>query len=171
MSAQQLSTVAYDVIESTGNTAKNVINAYLAGGQRVGQAVEQRWDSAFAQSRPQLSRETAQNATAAKHLVGGYYARSLNITTTGANDVVAQLVKLAGGGIERALANAQLLQAKTGITTIDTLAQGAMPGVVAISTFASTVEQQTAELARKVAGNDVLVKAKRAVKRSAKKAV
>ena len=65
MSAQQLSTVAYDVIVSSGNTAKNVINAYRAGGERVAGVIEQRWDTAFAQSRKQLSAETAKNATAA----------------------------------------------------------------------------------------------------------
>jgi hypothetical protein len=84
--------------------------------------------------------------------------------------VIAQLVKLAGGGVERALASAHLVQAKTGITTIDTLAQATLPGVVAISTFASTVEQQSATLVRKVAGDSVLHTAKRAAKRAVKSA-
>ena len=35
MSAKNLSTVACDLIESYGNTAKNVIDAYRAGGERV----------------------------------------------------------------------------------------------------------------------------------------
>jgi hypothetical protein len=166
MSAQQLSTVAYDVIVASGNTAKNVVNAYRAGGERVAGLVEQRWDRAFKESRAQLSAETAKNATAAKQLVGGYYTKSLTVTTDSATDVIAQLVKLAGGGVERALASAHLVQAKTGITTIDTLAQATLPGVVAISTFASTVEQQSAVLARKVAGDSVLHAAKRAAKRA-----
>jgi hypothetical protein len=170
MSAQQLSTVAYDVIVSSGNTAKNVITAYRAGGERVADLLEQRWDKAFAQSRAQLSAETAKNAKAAKQLVGGYYARGLTVSTDSATDMVAQLVKLAGGGVERALASAEKVQAKTGITTIDTLAQATLPGVVALSTLASSVEQQTAVLARKVAGDSVLHVAKRAAKRVAKRA-
>jgi hypothetical protein len=152
MSAQQLSTVAYDVIVSSGNTAKNVINAYRAGGERVAGAIEQRWDNAFAQSRKQLSAETAKNAIAAKQLVGGYYTKGLTVTTDSASGIVAQLVKVLGGGVERALAGAELVQAKTGIHTIDTLAQATMPGVVALSTLASQAEQQTAALTRKIKG-------------------
>ncbi len=169
MSAQQLSTVAYDVIVSSGNTAKNVITAYRAGGARVADVLEQRWDKAFAQSRAQLSAETAKNAKAAKQLVGDYYARGLTITTDSATDMVAQLVKIAGGGVERALASAEKVQAKTGITTIDTLAQATLPGAVALSTLASTVEQQSAMLARKVAGDSVLRIAKNVAKRAAKR--
>ncbi len=162
MSAQQLSTVAYDVIVASGNTAKNVINAYRAGGERVGELLEQSWDSAFAQSRAQLSVETAKNATAAKQMIGGYYAKSLTVTSDSATDVVAQLVKVLGGGVERALAGVEMVQAKTGTTTIDTLAQVSMPGVVALSSLASQVEKKSAMLARKIKGNNVLNVAKRA---------
>jgi hypothetical protein len=162
MSAQQLSTLAYDVIVASGNTAKNVINAYRAGGERVGGLVEQRWDSAFAQSRPQLTAETAKNATAAKQIVGGYYTKGLTVASDSATDVVAQLVKVLGGGVERALAGVEMVQAKTGITTIDALAQASMPGVVALSTLAAQVEKKSAVLARKIKGDNVLNVAKRA---------
>lgn len=170
MSAQQLSTVTYDVIVSYGNTAKHVVNAYRAGGERVAGLLEQSWDRAFAQSRAQLSAETAKNAQAAKHLVGGYYSKSLSVTSDSATDVIAQLVKLAGGGVERALAGAEKVQAKTGFKTIDTLAQATLPGAVALCTLASTVEKQTAVLARKVAGDSVTYMAKRAAKRGTKRA-
>ena len=39
MSAKNLSTVANDLIESYGNTAKNVINAYRTGGERMVEAL------------------------------------------------------------------------------------------------------------------------------------
>ncbi len=162
MSAQQFSTVAYDVIVASGNTAKNVVHAYRAGGERVAGLLEQRWDRAFKESRAQLSAETAKNATAAKQLVGGYYAKGLTVATDSATEVIAQLVKVLGGSVERALAGAELVQAKTGLNTIDTLAQATLPGVVALSNLASTVEQQSAALARKVAGDDALAVAKRA---------
>jgi hypothetical protein len=162
MSAQQLSTVAYDVIVASGNTAKNVIHAYRAGGERVAGLLEQRWDSAFAQSRTQLSAETAKNATAAKQLVGGYYTKGLSAASDSATDIVAQLVKVLGGGVERALAGAEMVQAKTGINTLDTLAQVTMPGVVALSSLASQVEKKSAMLARNIKGNSVLNVTKRA---------
>jgi hypothetical protein len=153
MSVQQFSTVAYDVIVASGNTAKNVVHAYRAGGERVAGLLEQRWDRAFKESRAQLSAETAKNATAAKQLVGGYYAKGLTVTTDSATEVIAQLVKVLGGGVERTLAGVELVQAKTGLNTIDTLAQATLPGVVALSNLASTVEQQSATLVRKVAGD------------------
>jgi hypothetical protein len=162
MSAQQFSTVAYDVIVASGNTAKNVVHAYRAGGERVAGLLEQRWDRAFKESRAQLSAQTAKNATAAKQLVGGYYAKSLTVTTDSATEVIAQLVKVLGGGVERTLAGVELVQAKTGLSTIDTLAQVTLPGVVALSNLASTVEQQSATLVRKVAGDYTSTVAKRA---------
>ena len=35
MSAQNLSAVATDLIDTYGNTARNVIDAYTAGGERL----------------------------------------------------------------------------------------------------------------------------------------
>ena len=95
MSAKNLSTVAADLIESYGNTAKNVIDAYRAGGERVVSLLEQRWNQALKQSRTELTAETAKNATAAQLAFSAYYAKGLNLTTNGAHQVVTQLVKLA----------------------------------------------------------------------------
>jgi hypothetical protein len=162
MSTQQLSTVTYDLIESYGNTAKNVIHAYRVGGERVAGLLEQRWNVAFEQSLPQLSAETAANAAAAKQLVGGYYAKGLSVTTDGATDMVAQLVRLAGSGVERAASNANLFETKTGVTALNSLAQATLPGVVALSTLAAQMEQKSAVLARKIKGDSVLNVAKRA---------
>jgi len=65
MSAKKLSTVANDVIESYGNTAKNVIHAYRAGGERVAGLLEHSWDRALKESRSQLAVGVARNANAA----------------------------------------------------------------------------------------------------------
>ena len=54
MSTKALSSVTTDLITSYGNTAKNVINAYRAGGERVADFFEQRWERALEQSRSQL---------------------------------------------------------------------------------------------------------------------
>ena len=51
MTAKNLSTVACDLIESYGNTAKNVIDAYRAGGEHAVSLLEQRWSRAMKQSR------------------------------------------------------------------------------------------------------------------------
>ena len=46
MSTKNLSSVATAVIESYGNTAKNVISAYRVGNERAVSAMEQRWQAA-----------------------------------------------------------------------------------------------------------------------------
>ena len=150
MTAKNLSTVATELIETSGKTAHNVIKAYRAGGERVVSLIEQRWNSALRQSRPELSAETARNASAAQLAFSVYYTKGLMLTTDGAEYVVKQLVNLAGAGVERASANAHLFQEKTGVTTLDAIAKATAPGALALSQLADKIEEKTAQLARKV---------------------
>ena len=155
MSAKNLSTVTADLIESYGNTAKNVIEAYRVGGERVVSLMEKRWNAALKQSRSQLTAEVAKNASAAQLAFSVYYTRGLNQTTNGAQHMVSQLVKLAEAGVERVAANASLFEEKTGVTTLNTLAEVTKPGVAILSKLASQIEQKSADLAGKIAGDDV----------------
>jgi hypothetical protein len=154
MSAKNLSTVASDLIESYGKTAKNVIDAYRAGGERVVSLLEQRWNQALKQSRTELTAETAKNASAAQAAFSAYYTKGLILTTNGAQQVVSQLVKVAEASVERAAANASLFEEKTGVTTLNTLAQATAPGALALSKLAAQIEQKSAEFASKIAGDD-----------------
>ena len=81
MTAKNLSTVTTDLIGCYGNTAKNVIDAYRAGGERVVTVLEQRWNAAFNQSRSQLSKDAAKNASAAQLAFSVYYTKGLTQTT------------------------------------------------------------------------------------------
>jgi secreted Zn-dependent insulinase-like peptidase len=155
MSAKNLSTVAVDLIESYGNTAKNVIDAYRAGGERAVSLLEQRWNSALKQSRSELTSETAKNAAAAQMAFSAYYTKGLNLTTNGATQVVSQLVKVLEESVERVAANASAFEEKTGVTTLNTLAAATAPGALVLSKLAAQIEQKTAELASKIAGDDV----------------
>lgn len=162
MSAKNLSTVASDLIESYGNTAKNFIDAYRAGGERVVSVLEQRWNRALKESRSELTAEVAKNATAAQLAFSAYYSKGLTLATSGAQQVVTQLVKLAETGVERAAANAALFEEKTGVSTLNTLAQATAPGALVLSKLAAQIEQKTAKLASKIAGDEVTtVSAKR----------
>ena len=162
MTAKNLSTVASDLIGSYGNTAKNVIDVYQAGGERVVAVLEQRWNAALKQSRSQLSTETAKNAANAQAVFSSYYFKGLMQTTKGAQVVVDQLVRLAEAGVERVAANASAFEIKTGISTLNTLAEVSKPGAVMLSQFAAKVEQKSADLADKLAADAA---AKTAVKR------
>jgi hypothetical protein len=155
MTAKNLSTVATDLIESYGNTAKNVIDAYRAGGERAVTLLEQRWNSALKQSRTELTAETARNAAAAQMAFSAYYTKGLNLTTNGATQVVTQLVKVLEESARRVAANAGAFEEKTGVTTLNTLAAATAPGALVLSKLAAQIEQKTAEIASKIAGDDV----------------
>lgn len=156
MSAKNLSTVATDLIESYGNTAKNVIDACRAGGERVVALLEHRWKHALKQSRTQLTAETVKNASAAQLAFSVYYSRGLSLAADGAQQVVSQLVKVAEAGVERVAANASLFEEKTGVTALNTLARSTAPGALALSKLAAQIEQKSAELASRIAGDDVV---------------
>ena len=155
MTAKNLSTVASDLIGSYGNTARNVINAYRASGERAVSQIEQRWNSALKQSRSELTAETAKNAAAAQMAFSAYYCKALDLTTSGAAQVVSQLVKVLEEGVERVAANASAFEEKTGVTTLNTLAAATAHGALVLSKLAVQIEQKTAELASKIAGDDV----------------
>ncbi len=152
MSARKLSTVATDVIESYGNTAKNVIHAYRAGGERAVELLQKNWDRALRESRSQLAAGVASNATAAQKVVCSYYIKGLTVSTDGAQQAVSQIVKLAGTGVERVAANASRFEEKTGVTALNTLAKATLPGALALCTLATKIEHKSAALASKIAG-------------------
>ena len=155
MTAKNLSTVATDLIESYGNTAKNVIDAYRAGGERAVSLLEQRWTRALKQSRSELTAETAKNAAAAQMAFSAYYSKGLDLTANGATQVLSQLVKALEQGVERVAANASAFEEKTGVTTFNKLAAATAPGALVLSKLASQIEQKSAALASKIAGDDV----------------
>ncbi len=162
MNAKNLSTVANEVIESYGNTAKNVIHASRIGGERVVGLMEQNWNRALRESRPQLAAGVAQNATALQQAVCDYYRKGLTMTTDGAQDAVNQVVKLAAAGVDRVAANASRFEEKTGVTALNTLAQATLPGALALCTLAARIEKSSSGLARKMAVDKAAAKARRA---------
>ena len=155
MTSKNLSTVANDLIECYGNTAKNVIDAYRAGGERVVTVLEQRWNAALKQSSSQLTGDVAKNASAAQLAFSVCYTKGLTQTTRGAEMVVSQLVKLAEAGVERVAANASLFEEKTGLKALNTIAEVTKPGAVVLSQFAAELEEKSAALASKIAGDNI----------------
>ena len=163
MSAKNLSTVASNLIGSYGNTAKNLIDAYRAGGERVVNLLEKRWNTALKHSRTDLTAETTKNASAAQLAFSVMYTKGLMQSSQGAQQLVSQIVKLLDTGIERAAANASRFEEKTGVTTLSTFAKATAPGVEVLTKLATQIEQKTAALAGKISGSEVVTKS---VKRS-----
>lgn len=158
MSSISLSSVTSELVESYGNTVHNVISAYRAGGERVADFLDTRWDRAFAESRDQLSAEVRKNAQAAHDLFNGYYLKGIALTSDGADAVVNKVVALAGEGIKRVAANADRLQSQTGLSALSQVAQASVPVAVAVHKLASALEQKSVQLANQFAGDKARIK-------------
>ena len=157
MTAKNLSTVATELIECYGNTAKNVIDAYRAGSECVVTILENNWNSALKESRSELTSEVTKNATAAQLAFSVYYTKGLTETTKGAELVVSQLVKLAEASVLRVAANASLFEEKTGINTLNTIADISKPGALVLRQLATKIEEASAQLANKIASGNVTI--------------
>jgi hypothetical protein len=169
MNAKNLSTVTSHVVESYGNTAKNVIHAYRAGGERMVTLVEDRWNSALKESRSKLAAGVAKNATTVQKVLCRYSRKGLTMSSGGAQTVVNKVVKLADAGIHSAAFNADRLEAKMGVHPLSTLAKVALPGAVVLNSLATQVEQKSADLANRVAGDNVVVAVAKRVRTVARK--
>lgn len=161
MRAKKLATVTCHVIDAYGNTAKNVIQAYRAGGERVVRLLDRRWNQAMKQSRPQLAARVVKNAGVVQQVIHNYTLRGLSATSGGAQSVVNQMVKLADAGVHGLSVNADRFEDKTGAHMLSTLAQAALPSAVALSALANQIERKSAHLARRIAGDKVVAVAKR----------
>ena len=166
MSTKKLATVTCHVISSYGNTASNVIHAYRTGGEHVVKLLDRRWNGALRQSRSQLAAGVAQNATALQQAVHKYSLKGLTLSSGGAQGLVNQVVKLADAGVTTLSAGANRLEDKTGVHVLSTLAQAVLPGARLLDTLAGRIEQTSANLATRIAGDNVVISvAKRATAR------
>lgn len=162
MANQKLATVTNELIESYGNTAKNVINAYRVGNERAAVFMDQRFVSALEMAGSRLSAKTRKSAVSAEQKLTAYYVKSVEVTSDNANMVVNKAVELAGKGVVQVSANAGRFEKSTGVTTLSTLATAAVPAAQAVNKVAAKIEAKSSELASKLAGKSVRAKAKAA---------
>jgi hypothetical protein len=153
MTAKNLSTITTDLITSYGKTARNMIHVYRMGNQRVAHFVDQRWEKALAQSASELRKEVRKNAMAVQKTVNGLYIKGITISSDGAEGVVGKFVELAGKGVQQVAANASQFEQRTGIKTLNNLAEVAKPAVSVVSVLAEKLETRSSALASKVAGH------------------
>jgi hypothetical protein len=168
MSNKNLSTVTTDLIETYGNTAKNMIQAYRVGNLRVAHYVDQRWENALKQSASQMRAEVAKNALAAQKTISGMYVKGIDLTSNSADVVVNKVVAFAGKGVQQVASNASAFEKRTGVATLNSLAKATVPAVIVVSGLAGKLEQGSSKLANTVAGKKSGVTAA-TVKRAATK--
>ncbi len=158
MTTRNLSAATSDLIETYGNTAKNVVNAYRVGGERVIGFVDQRWARALDKTGRKLSAEVRGNALSAQKKISAYYAQGISMTSAGADAVVSKVVQLATKGVQQAAANASQFEKRTGTKALHKVAQAVVPAVDAVQKVASAIEQQSSRLANRIVGKTAQVK-------------
>ncbi|MES2949660.1 MAG: hypothetical protein V4858_14050 [Pseudomonadota bacterium] len=164
MANQKLATVTNELIESYGNTAKNVINAYRVGNERAAVFMDERFVAALEKAGSRLSSKARKNAVAAEQKLTAYYVRGVEVTSDNANLVVNKAVELAGKGVVQVSANAGRFEKSTGVTTLSSLATAAVPAAQAVTKVVAKIEARSSELATKLAGKPVRAKAAKVVK-------
>jgi len=153
--ASNLSTATDDLIATCGNTAKNVIQAYRVGGDRIVDFLEQRWDSTFKESGSQFVAEVQRNALNVQKIFGSSCIKGVAVTTEGAEFVVNKLVNWVAEGAQQVTANASYFEEKTGVNVLDHLALATLPAAVVTTELLTQLEQKSGELVSKIVGDSV----------------
>ena len=159
MSKKSLSSVAAAVIESYGNTAINMINAYRVGGERVIGFVDQRFETAVNTGAARLSDELRSNLIDTEKRISGYYAKGLQFGTERAESAVSTAVDLANKGVDRMAANAERFDQATKLGALELINRVALPAATAVSGVVERLEEGSSQLVKRVAGKPAVVKA------------
>jgi len=171
VSNKNLSSVATAVIESYGNTAMNMINAYRVGGERVIGFVDQRFEAAVNTGAARLSEELRSNLIDTEKRISGYYAKGLQFGTERAESAVSSAVELANKGVDRMAANAERFDQATKMGALDMINRVALPAASAMSGVVVRIEEGSSQLAKRVAGKPAVVKAVAKKAKTVKKTV
>lgn len=164
MANQKLATVTNELIESYGNTAKNVISAYRVGNERAAVFMDERFVAALDKAGSRLSAKTRKSALSAEQRLTAYYVKGVEVTSDNANLVVNKAVELAGKGVVQVSANAGRFEKSTGVTTLSSLATAAVPAAKAVTKVVAKIEARSSKLASQLAGKAVRAKAAKVVK-------
>ncbi len=109
-----------------------------------------------------ISNDVRKNALNAQKKLTGYYVNGVTLTTDTADTAVNKAVALAGKGLEQVSANATRFEQSTGLSTLSTVANAAVPAVVAAHKVASKLEAKSGDLVVRLGGTKPKV-AKKAV--------
>jgi hypothetical protein len=83
--------------------------------------------------------------------------------------MVNRVVNLADAGVHTVAIRAARFENKTGGRALSSLAQAALPGAAVLSALASRIEQKSADLASKVAGDNLVVKVAKRTRTAARR--
>ncbi len=167
MSTKTLVSVTNELIESYGNTAKNVINAYRVSNERALELVNKGLSTAIEKA-ANLRPEIQDKAVAAQESVSSLYSKGVVAASEGADAAVNKVIELAIKGVEQVAANTDRLEKALGANTLNAIVGAALPAAEAVSKVAATLEAKTGDLVNNIAGSKAKVKVA-TVKRAAPK--
>lgn len=177
MSTQSLSSVAHHVVGQYSQAGKIIVGAYRSGAQRLVGGINTRYAS-FVNSRALPLVNDAVKASLielqtklAHAVVGG-----INAGTGRAEQAIELLAGGVNGGIQRASATAERVESAFNTKALSTVGQLSLPAAQVSLEIAKRAVAGTKRLSARVSGAEaeveqVVVTAKRTVKRAAKKAV
>ena len=165
MTINNLSASTTDLIQSFGNSAKNVVGAYRFGGERFVNFADQRVINVLEGSEFKINGKLI----SVQKTVSGYYAKGLTTTAEGAEQLIAKIVELASKGVQLVATNAQRFEGMAIVKPLNQIALGAKLVADEAVVLAKRLEEQTERLAGKKA-KPVKAVAKVAVKRTGKRA-
>ncbi len=168
MSTKNLTAVTNELIESYGNTAKNVINAYRVGNERAVDFVSKGFVTAVEKAGANISVELQDKAVSAQKSIASLYSKGVEVTSEGADSAVNKVVELAVKSIEQVVANTARLEKALGANTLNALVDAALPAAEAVSKVAAKLEAKSGDLVNNIAGSKAKVKVA-TVKRAAPK--
>jgi hypothetical protein len=170
MTSTTLSSVTTDVIHAYGETARNVVRATRVGSQRLVGLVDQGVERAVRPLGARLNPTLKANLVSTRERVNGYTLKGIELTTGGAETMVHTAVDLASNGVKRLAAGAMSVDQMLGTHALDQLSRAVLPGAVALHGVVGRIEQGSARLVTRIAGDNVVVKAAKTARRQVAKA-
>ena len=170
MSTKNLTAVTNELIESYGNTAKNVINAYRVGNERAVDFVTKGFVTAVEKAGSTLSIDLQDKAVSAQKSIASMYTKGVEVTSKGADSAVNKVVELAIKSLDQIASNSERLEKALGANTLNALVDAALPAAEAVSKVAAKLEAKSGDLVNNIAGSKAKVKVatvKRAVTKKA----
>jgi hypothetical protein len=158
MSTKNLTAVTNELIESYGNTAKNVINAYRVGNERAVDFVSKGFVTAVEKAGANLSVELQDKAVSAQKSIASFYSKGVEVTSESADTAVNKVVELAVKSLEQIAANSERLEKALGANALNALVDAALPAAEAVSKVAAKLEEKSGDLVNNIAGSKAKVK-------------
>jgi len=171
MSTQNLSSVAFNVVDQYSEAGKTLVRAYRVGSERAVNAVTTRFESAVnARSLPLVTETVKANLIGAEQKIAGVVARGVTLGANGADFTIDQVARVANGGIERLSSAGARVEKVIGATAAQKVNTLALPAATVSLQIASFVAESSKFLSERVTGVEdiVVAPAKRAAKKVAK---